>query len=559
MSRRSNLLAYLSGACAPALLGIVSISGVAMAAPCTGPGAPSNTQTKCLTAIAIPGTPIMSFDISWVNPDRGEYYLADRSNKGVHVIDTTRLTFSRTVGLDKPFTGIVLNAAGTGVNNNASGPDGAVSHGRWLYVGDGNSTLHVIDLDEPTASVTKQVISTNGKTRLDEMALTTDGTLLLAANNAEDPAYATLFIANGDAATSSVSVIKQIFIDAAVMPPGFGLAMEQPTWDPQTQRFYTAVPVIANNPAGCNYGQLAGAITCSGGLLVTDPLNPTGTQGAFDAAKNVGVIPLNSCGPNGATMGQNDNVLLGCTPGNFPAGTTTLVINARTRNYAQVAGITGSDEVFYNAGDNRYYTGSSGASKAAGSTLNRGSVLGVIDGSSVLIETLPVSSGSHSVAADSKHNLIFVPQSYTSSATAIPLGDQNFTGAVNASPTVGQLICGTLNGCIAVYKSGASSPDIDGGGHATPTVSITDNTTGSTTTLAVGDSYTFQVTGAAPFSVVFVSETGWSASLGYTDAGGSFQLSGTVLSTVVGTWAQTWSIGGVAAQPVPLQYTITAK
>ncbi len=38
-------------------------------------------------------------------------------------------------------------------------------------------------------------------------------------------------------------------------------------------------------------------------------------------------------------------------------------------------------------------------------------MLGVIDGTSVLIETIPQSSGSHSVAADSKRNLIFVPQS----------------------------------------------------------------------------------------------------------------------------------------------------
>lgn len=543
----------------PIFVGALALmtAGIAVAAPCVGPGAPSNTQTKCLTAIALPG-PLTSFDISWVNPDRGEYYLGDRSGKGVQVIDTARLVFSRTVGLDKPFKGVVLNAAGTGVNNNASGPDGVVSHGRWLYVGDGDSTLHVIDLDEPTANVTKQVISTNGKTRLDEMALTTDGTFIIAANNAEDPAYATLFTANGDAATSNVTFIKQIFIDPTIMPSGFGLAMEQPAWDPQTQRFYTAVPIIANNPAGCNYGQLAGALTCSGGLLVTDPLNPTGTQGAYDPVKNVGVIPLNSCGPNGATVGMNDNLLLGCTPGNFPAGTTTLVINARTRNYAQVGGITGSDEVYYNAGDNRYYTGSSGAIKAAGSTLNRGSVLGVIDGSSVLIETIPVSSGSHSVAADSKRNLIFVPESYTSPSTAIPLGDQNFTGAVNGSTTVGQGVCGTTNGCIAVYKSGATGPSIDDRGQNTPTVTITDNTTGSTTTLAVGDSFTYQVSGAAPFSLVFVSETGWSASLGYTDANGSFQTSGNVAANVVGSWSQTWTIGGVAAQPSPLQFTVTA-
>lgn len=180
------------------------------------------------------------------------------------------------------------------------------------------------------------------------------------------------------------------------------------------------------------------------------PKAPTATQGAYDPVKNVGVIPLNSCRPNGATVGVNDNLLLGCSGG----GTTTLVINAKTHNYAQVSGITGSDEVWFNAGDNRYYTGSSGAIKPVGSSLNRGSVLGVIDPTSVLIETIPQSSGAHSVAADSERNLIFVPQTYTSGPTAVPLGDQNFTGAVNASPTVGQLICGSTNGCIAVYKHG---------------------------------------------------------------------------------------------------------
>ena len=559
MSKQSNLLAYLSGAIAPALLGVASlaIAGVAVAAPCTGPGAPSNTQTKCLTAIQLP-VPLTSFDISFVNPERGEYYLGDRSGKGVDVIDTVHLTFSRTVGLDKPFQGVVLNKAGTGVNNAASGPAGVVTHGRWLYAGDGDSTLHVIDLDDPSASVTKQVIPTGGKLRVDEMAISTDGKLLLVANNADDPAFATLFSANGDASVSGVTSLQTILIDPSIMPVGFGLSLEQPAWDPQTQRFYTSIPVIANNPPGCNYGQSTGDITCSGGLLVTDPLAPTAVQGAYDPVKNAGVIPLNSCGPNGAAVGANDNLLLGCTPGNLPAGTTTLVINARTQNYAQIAGITGSDEVWFNRGDARYYTGSSNAIKPAGSPLRRGSVLGVIDGTSVLIETIPQSSGSHSVAADSQRNLIFVPQTYTSAPTAIPLGDQNFT-AGSGSATVGQLICGGANGCVAVYKSGQNAPDVDGGAQGTPTVQIVDNDTGSMTALTVGDSFSYLVTGAPPFSLVFVSEAGWSGSLGYTDSTGSFRLSGNVAASVVGSWQQTWTIGGVVAQPSPLQFTISPK
>ena len=73
-----------------------------------------------------------------------------------------------------------------------------VSHGRWVYGGDGDSTLKVFDLDAPPMAALQQSISTGGTTRVDEMALTTEGDLLLAANNAEDPPFGTLFAANGD-------------------------------------------------------------------------------------------------------------------------------------------------------------------------------------------------------------------------------------------------------------------------------------------------------------------------------------------------------------------------
>src|SRR2546428_2987144 len=154
---------------ASALLGAVSLaaSGAALAA-CTGPGAPTNTETKCLTAVQIPGNPLRSYDISWVNPDRAEYYLADRSNAGIDIIDTRHNTFKRRLG---GFVGVVLNAAGTAVNNNLSGPDGVVTHNRWLYAGDGNSDLRGYDLNAPTASAFKQKISTGGTTRADAMAL----------------------------------------------------------------------------------------------------------------------------------------------------------------------------------------------------------------------------------------------------------------------------------------------------------------------------------------------------------------------------------------------------
>jgi hypothetical protein len=78
---RARLAAILM---ASTLFGAVSLgpSGAVLAdSPCTGPGAPTTTQTKCLTAVQIPGNPLQSYDISWVNPNRAEYYLADRSTQ----------------------------------------------------------------------------------------------------------------------------------------------------------------------------------------------------------------------------------------------------------------------------------------------------------------------------------------------------------------------------------------------------------------------------------------------------------------------------------------------
>src|SRR5882672_4344760 len=113
--------------------GVLATSGSALAAPpCQGPGAPTNTETQCQTAVIIPGKPLQSYDISWVNPHRAEYYLGDRSNFGIDIIDTRTLTFKRRLGGPGVFTGVVLRANGT-VNNDKSGPDGVASHGRWLY------------------------------------------------------------------------------------------------------------------------------------------------------------------------------------------------------------------------------------------------------------------------------------------------------------------------------------------------------------------------------------------------------------------------------------------
>jgi hypothetical protein len=394
--------------------------------------------------------PLRSYDISWVNPHRAEYYLADRSNAAIDIIDTHNRTFKRFLGQGH-FVGVKLNANGT-VNNDISGPDGVVTHGRWVYAGDGDSTLKVFDLDAPNASALKDTKSTRrggdagDPTRVDEMALTADGELLLTVNNAAEPPFANLFEANGDRSFSSVHEIARITINADIFPGT--PAIEQPTWDPKTKRFYVSVPILGK-PGGC------GTATCDGGLMVIDPNTVTpGTfvLGAFDPAKNSGVIQLSNCGPNGATVGPHDNLLLGCTPANNATNDSTLVINATTKHFSHVNGIVGSDEVWFNKGDGRYYTGSNRnctVKAPCPKATDQTAVLGVIDGTSVLIETVPQSSGSHSVAADSKRNLIFVPQS--APVKVVGAGGDTTGPNKDGIGGVGEGICGSDNGCIGVY------------------------------------------------------------------------------------------------------------
>ena len=413
-------------------------SGTLRAAPCTGPGAPANTQTQCVTAIAIPGNALRSFDISWVDSHRGLYFLADRNNAGVDIISTVTNTW---IGRASGFKGIVLRANGT-VNNDKSGPAGVVSHGRWLYAGDGDSTLKVVDTSDATHPVMKASISTGGSTRVDEMALTTDGTLLLVINNAEDPPFGTLIAVNGDNPVNSVtqnSIIRKITVDPAILPATFGLSIEQPAWDEEKKKpgdnedghtglFFVSIPTIANNPSGCNYGQLPGDITCSGGLLIVNPADPL-------PADQI-VKKSNDCGPNGIAIGPHDNLLQGCTPGNRPADKSTFLINGDTFQFLNIGGITGSDEVWFSEEDKRYYTASN---RQIG-----GAVLGVINArTNLLIETIPQSSGSHSVAVDSERNSIYVPEA-APVAAGVPGGD---------TTSVGAGICGTNNGCIGVYTN----------------------------------------------------------------------------------------------------------
>src|SRR5262245_20974168 len=63
----------------------------------------ANTPVQLVGVIPVPGNPITSADIAWVDPGTERYYFADRSNFGVDIIDAERNVFlARVTGMAGP-------------------------------------------------------------------------------------------------------------------------------------------------------------------------------------------------------------------------------------------------------------------------------------------------------------------------------------------------------------------------------------------------------------------------------------------------------------------------
>ena len=362
---------------------------------------------RLLTSVPVPGH-LVIFDISWLDADTQLYYLADRSNNAIDVVDAKRNVFVKQIAKGQ-FTGF------TG-NNDTSGPNGVVTSGRWLFVSDAGS--RVVSIDLQTDQIVDSV-NTGGAPglRADEMAYDPRDGVLLAANNADSPPFVTAIQVNKR--TGHLSVGNRITFANATN------GAEQAVWDPATGRFYLSIPELNGNVAD-------GAVA---------RIHPSGTLETL--------FPVRLCQPAGLSLGPRQDLLLGCsvifdTAGAPWTATSTtsaapvqVIMDARTGAIdARVAGVGGSDEVWFNRGDQRYYT----ASRA-----NPGSpVLGVIDAESQSLvqvvptfntpATAPAPRGtSHSVAVDPHNNRVFVPMP-----------------ANNVVPNC-------LDGCVAVF--GAPSDD----------------------------------------------------------------------------------------------------
>ena len=228
-----------------------------------------------LTTVPIPNSPLVVFDISWVDPDTQRYYLADRSNAVIDVIDAKHDTFVRQIhGGFKGFTG----------SNDTSGPNGVVVAGHWLFVTDAPSRVVTIDLR--TDTIVGEVSTGGGPgLRADELAYDPQDGVLLVVNNADSPPFATLI--QVDTHTGKLTLGQKLTFTEATN------GAEQPVWDRQTRRFYLSIPEV-NGPGGTGP---------DGAVARINPRTATVET----------MFPVRFCQPAGLALGPRQDLLLGCS------------------------------------------------------------------------------------------------------------------------------------------------------------------------------------------------------------------------------------------------------
>jgi hypothetical protein len=285
---------------------------------------PNYTQTA---TIIPPGGLPAGFDISWVDSANQRYYLADRGatpkagakpTARIIVVDTQKNQYLYSIPSSSAEVGFT-GPSPAGAPCNMGGPDGVVTIPQLnqLYVGDGNSTVKVVDLNAKAIVAT---IATGGKCRADELAYDPLDHIVMIANPDDTPPFVTFI------STDTQAVLGQI------MYPATQVGLEQSVWNSQTYRFNVSVPAT-----GMNLGSV-------------DEIDPIAMQitNSFKV----------TCSPAGLALGPNDSAMTSCG----------IVINSNGGNVQAIITGPSGDEIWYNPGDNNYYFGAANLAVVSAST-----------------------------------------------------------------------------------------------------------------------------------------------------------------------------------------------
>ncbi len=219
-------------------------------------------------------------------------------------------------------------------------------------------------------------IATGSTHRADELAYDPEDHVIIVTNPSDTPPMLTLIGARSHRVLGHVVV------------PGAGVdSVEQPKWDPLTERFLVSVRETTAHP--------------DGEVAVVDP-----RARALDK-----VLPLTQpCNPAGMAIGPHRDILLGCD--SFPG----VIMDKLTGNIdTTISQACCADEVWFNPADHRYYAANFGNPGGTGTD----PVVTVTDANSQrFITNIPIrdSNGQpdpafHAVAAAFEDSRAYVPES----------------------------------------------------------------------------------------------------------------------------------------------------
>jgi hypothetical protein len=388
-------------------------AALAIATALSGCGSSGNEAPAAppVSDVALPGitaTTNFSFDLGTVAD--GNYYLTDRNNQAVDVIDLKTFAVTQIKGTGaNAFRGCAPNLSCAGANNGLSGPDGidVITGTNYIFVGDVDN-VRVIDRTNNTVFKSIQVGTTGF--RADEGCYDPDDQIYMISSPDADTPFASFI------SPTTLSVLATVMWTepGSATPTG---GNEQCRYDPGSKSFIVNNDATATNP----HGEVE--VIPAASIKALAP----GTTTTIFSLPGVKRFPLGNCDPTGLALGPGTDMAVNCRPGDKGVALNLLIMDRTSGAVLATLPAGGGDQTVYDARTNKYYAAGSRWHVSGVNDLGGGCTatnlcnptLFVIDAATHAIAAAPkTGNNAHSVAVDPATGLVLVPYS----AATVPAG-----------------------------------------------------------------------------------------------------------------------------------------
>ena len=421
---------------------------------CGSSSSPSTSPGMAAGVVSIPGissTTTFSFDLGTFDTSTKKYYVTDRTNKSIDVIN---FNTGATVTQFKPgFTGCggaykaspsqavadqnvaiptcASTAAGIfpsfSVNNDQSGPDGVDVVGANLYVGDvGNVWI----LNKTTGALVKKLATPTPTVRADEGCFDpVDNIYGISTPGAANP-YMTFID------TTTQTIIAHVVMNQPAGNANPSAGLEACVFDATTGMFFVNNDGSTAHDRGEMDGVPAADIVAlkggvAGATVEFTALGTGGTNGTV-APKIYNLMSgaNGNCDPTGIALGPGNDIGSMCRQGDIGDQLTFQILDKTTGTVTATLNAGGADQITYDAASNNWFLAASRWT-ASGNSCGGGSancvltpVVTIVNGSSRTVTArIPSGNNSHSIATGA--GVVFSPFTNGPSATAGGVGFPN--------------------------------------------------------------------------------------------------------------------------------------